>query len=116
MENGLSTKKWGPSGWIFLHSVAQRYPMNPTPEDKRQYREFYTNIALPCGTCVESYTKYIEILPIEYFLRDRTTLLLWIYIIHNFVNYKLMAQGQKIDIPSFEEIYRKYEDFSKQEL
>jgi len=114
MERGLYTKAWGPSGWVFLHSIAQRYPVSPTEVDKRNAKIFYTSIQtlLPCKMCRESYAKYIQILPIEYFLSARKDLILWVYIVHNFVNYKLINQGKDIEIPSLSEIYRKYENFS----
>ena len=114
-ERGLSTKKWGPSAWVFLHSVAQRYPRNPTEEDKNNYRNFYENIEnmLPCGKCRESYTKYIQILPIRFFLSRREDLILWLYTIHNFVNFKLIGQGYDIqNIPSLAEVYEHYENFA----
>lgn len=113
MEKGLSTKKWGPSGWVFLHSIAQRYPKIPNDEDKMKAKNFYNSmdVLLPCGKCRESYTKYIRILPIDYFLGSRDKLILWVYTVHNFVNYKLIGQGQNIEIPSLEDVYNKYESF-----
>jgi len=114
-ENGLSTKMWGPGAWIILHSSAQRYPKNPTEQDKKCFKSFYVNLSytLPCGACKESYTKFLDILPIDYFLGNRELLTFWIYTIHNFVNFKLRGLGNKIDdIPTFEEVYRKYEKFS----
>jgi len=115
-ENGLSTKKWGPGAWIILHSCAQRYPRNPTEEDKKCYKSFYYNLqyTLPCGKCKESYTKFLKMLPIDFFLGSRRQLTYWIYTVHNFVNYKLIGQGHDVgDIPTFEEVYKKYENFSK---
>lgn len=114
-ESGLSTKKWGPSAWIFLHSCAQRYSRQPTPEDKETFGLFYTNIykTLPCGKCRESYTEFLKILPIKFFLNDREHLLFWVYTIHNFVNFKLRGQGNKIGpIPTIEEVYKKFENDS----
>ena len=115
-ENGLSTKKWGPGAWIILHSSAQRYPINPTDKEKECYKGFYSNLkfTLPCGKCKESYTEFLKMLPIDYFLGSRELLTFWIYTVHNFVNFKLKGQGIKIyEIPTFEEVYRKYENFSK---
>jgi hypothetical protein len=115
-ENGLSTKKWGPGAWVLLHSSAQRYPKNPTEEEKKCYKSFYTNVkyTLPCGKCKKSYTEFLKMLPIDYFLGSRDLLIFWIYTIHNFVNFKLRGQGNKIgDIPTLEEVYRKYEKYSQ---
>ena len=27
--NGMQTRVWGPAGWLFLHCIAQNYPMDP---------------------------------------------------------------------------------------
>lgn len=114
MESGLSTKKWGPSAWVFMHSIAQRYPHKPSDIEKQHAKDFYTSLdtLLPCKTCKISYKKFIQILPIDHFLSSRKDLILWIYTIHNFVNYKLIKQGKDIEIPTIKEIYRKYENFS----
>ena len=32
---------WGPSGWLFLHSVTFQYPDNPSDEDKYNYKVFF---------------------------------------------------------------------------
>ena len=115
-ENGLSTKKWGPGAWILLHSAAQRYPKNPSEKEKGCYKMFYDNLkyTLPCRKCKESYTKFLNILPIEHFLGSRELLHFWIYTIHNFVNFKLIGQGRDVgEIPTFEEVYRKYEKYSQ---
>lgn len=113
-NEGLDPKKWGPSFWDTLHLVAQGYPKNPSEEDKKNYREFYKSIKniLPCETCKKSYTEYISVLPIDFFLNDRNKLIYWIYTIHNFVNFKLINKGKKIIIPEMKDVYKKYENFS----
>ena len=32
---------WGPSTWIFLHTITLNYPNNPTIYDKQNYKNFY---------------------------------------------------------------------------
>ena len=32
---------WGPHGWKFLHYLSFGYPMNPTTEQKNQYKTFF---------------------------------------------------------------------------
>src|SRR3989344_1842419 len=94
-ENGLSTKEWGPGAWILLHSMAQRYPKKPSDSERICYKSLFTNLkeTLPCGECKKSYTKFLDILPIDFFLGSRDELIFWIYTIHNFENFKLMGQG-----------------------
>jgi len=114
-ENGLSTKRWGPGAWVLLHSAAQRYPKEPSSDDKRCFKSFFTNLkyTLPCGTCKKSYTEFLRILPVDNFLGSRELLIFWIYTIHNFVNFKLKDQGNDVGkIPTLEEVYRKYEKYS----
>ena len=116
-EKGLSTKVVGPPAWIFMHSIAQRYsrdPKNPTVIEKQHAKQFYSSIEtlFPCGVCRDSYSIYLQLLPIDFFLNSRRDLILWVYTIHNFVNYKLMKQGQTIEIPTLQDIYRKYESFT----
>ena len=31
---------WGPSAWIFLHTITLNYPNNPTIYDKQNYKNF----------------------------------------------------------------------------
>ena len=44
--DGMLTSVWGPSMWHFLHIMSFNYPINPTPEDKSNYRNFILNIEL----------------------------------------------------------------------
>ena len=37
---------WGPSGWIFLHTITFNYPINPTPEQKIKHKELFENCSL----------------------------------------------------------------------
>ena len=38
--NGMLTKIWGPSLWHYLHVMSFNYPVNPSKEDKDNYRKF----------------------------------------------------------------------------
>jgi hypothetical protein len=99
----MQTTKWGPSGWCLLHAIANNYPEHPTlgsvtvptPNDKKNYSDFFTHIGLilPCKYCRESYQDFIRIIPIDSWLVDRQSLSFWLYLIHNLVNDKLRKQG-----------------------
>ena len=38
--DGMVTKIWGPVAWTLLHTISFNYPINPTLEQKHQYRDF----------------------------------------------------------------------------
>lgn len=117
VDNGMMTKVWGPTGWLFLHCVTFGYPytinpMNPDHAYKKQhYKTFFQMIGhvLPCKYCRESYIEFIKEIPIDGYLNSREDLCKWLYIIHNKVNYKLGYP--RSEIPTFSEIKKFYEQF-----
>ena len=56
-KEGMRTKVWGPPAWIFLHTVAHNYPLKPTRQDRKNYKNFFKSIGyiLPCKYCRMSY-------------------------------------------------------------
>lgn len=111
-NNGLITKIWGGPGWIFLHSVTFGYPINPTEEQKKYYKDFFFSLAnvLPCRYCRESYYKFItegETKLTMKDLQDRESLTKWFYNVHEAVNKKL---GVEYGV-SYDDIVLKYESF-----
>ena len=111
-DTGMQTRVWGPAGWLFLHSIAQNYPWEPTEEKKREYLEFFKLVGsvLPCRYCRESYIDFITqsdtLLSMDT-MKDRKTLITWLYDIHNKVNEKLEVK----DIPTLSEVFNKYESY-----
>ena len=79
---------WGPHGWKFMHYVSLGYPQQPTENDKRNYKDFYTSLqnVLPCVTCQGNYKKNLSELPIDNALQSRDSLVKWVIDIHNKVN------------------------------
>jgi len=111
-NNGLITKIWGGSGWIFGHSVTFGYPLEPTTEQKNSYKEFFILFGkvLPCKYCRESYEKFIsegETKLTDTVLTNRHTLTKWFYDIHETVNKKL---GVDYGV-TFDDVVCKYESF-----
>jgi hypothetical protein len=111
-KNGMQTRVWGPAGWIFLHCIAQNYPQDPTPEQKKYYQYFFTfaGKVLPCRYCRESYEQFIkepDTCLDEHAMRNRKTFTKWLYLVHNKINKKL---GIK-DCISFAQVTEKYESF-----
>ena len=111
-NNGLITKIWGGPAWIFNHSVTFGYPLEPTDEQKLQYKNYFMSLGdvLPCRYCRESYKKFIttgETALTNDALRNRETLTRWFYRVHQAVNAKL-----EIDYGiTYEDLVDKYESF-----
>ena len=115
--NGLMTNVWGPTGWIFLHSVTFGYPMDPIKFDadnnlpegttEERYRQFFEQIGFvfPCKYCRESYQEFIKEIPIQ--TESRASLTKWLYDIHERVNKKLDKNGGV----TYEDVVKRYECF-----
>ena len=84
----MNPNVWGPSGWLFLHSITLNYPKNPTEFDKKSYKDFFYNIKniLPCQVCKKNYSKHMNELPIDHFLSNKNSLVEWLIKIHNKAN------------------------------
>ena len=65
-NDGMLTTVWGPSMWHYLHTMSFNYPVHPTPEDKKHYRDFILNLenVLPCGKCRKNLKKNFKIFKI----------------------------------------------------
>ena len=94
MNNNKSKKQaikpsiWGPHGWKFMHYVSLGFPSNPSEEDKKNYKTFYTSLQhiLPCAKCANNYSHNLIKYPIDNHLENRDTLVRWVIDIHNQVN------------------------------
>jgi len=111
-NNGLITRVWGSSGWTFNHSVTFGYPLNPTEEQKQQYRNYFVSLGnvLPCSYCRVSYSKIISTGETELTdadLNDRESLTKWFYRVHNAVNGKL---GVDYAV-TYDDVAKRYESF-----
>lgn len=91
MKKSIKPKIWGPHGWKFMHYVSLGYPSNPTEEDKRNYKNFYTSLQhiLPCAKCANNYSHNLKKYPIDNHLGSRDTLVRWVIDIHNQVSNEL---------------------------
>lgn len=114
---GLITKIWGPPMWESLFCVAFGYPVNPTPQHKQNYKEFFKllSFVLPCCMCRNSYAEYIT--NSSFALSDevmisRNTLTKWLWNIKELVNNKL---GKTYD-ETYEDICNKYESYRGKDI
>jgi hypothetical protein len=117
LDNGLMTRIWGPSGWLFLHCISFGFPYkidptNPEHLEKQNdyYRFFYyLGKVLPCKYCRDSYMDFFTKLSPMSHLGTRKEITKWLYDIHNLVNDKLGVST--CDIPSFEKVEENYQSF-----
>ena len=109
-NDGMLTSVWGPSAWHFLHTLSFNYPVNPTCDDKRNYREYVLSLrhVLPCGKCRKNLCKNFNKHPLLYkHMQNRTTFSKYIYKLHEVVNEML---GKKSGL-SYEDVRDRYEHF-----
>lgn len=116
MENNaivnMSTKIWGPPMWTTLHTITFSYPINPTDEDKKTYKQFFKLVGdiLPCILCKKSYKEFIasgETKLDDVVMTNKDTLTKWLYHLHNKVNFKL---GVDYGV-SYDDVCKKYNSY-----
>ena len=109
-NDGMLTSVWGPSMWHYLHTMSFNYPVEPTQQDKKNYRNFVLSLknVLPCGKCRNNLRKNFKKLPLEMKdMKSRYTFSKYIYDLHEVVNDML---GKKSGL-TYEEIRERYEHF-----
>ena len=85
----IEKKIWGPSTWLYLHTLTLSYPENPDNNDKNRFYNFFHNMILPCQNCEKDFKNLLKKYPIEYNLSSKKELVNWLINIHNIVNKKL---------------------------
>lgn len=80
---------WGPHGWKFLHYVTLNYPIIPSNDDKKNYKEFFNllQFVLPCSVCSKHFKENLKVLPLsDTVMESRENLIKWCIDMHNIVN------------------------------
>ena len=51
--DGFLTSIWGPTQWHMLHTISFNYPVKPTTEQQKQYKDYILSLqnVLPCAAC-----------------------------------------------------------------
>ena len=109
--NGMMTSVWGPAAWHLLHTISFNYPVRPTPEDKRHYRNFLLSFGnvLPCGKCRANFKETLARMPItDTALESRDCFAKYVYRLHNDVNARLKKTRPN---PSYCDVRDQYEVF-----
>jgi hypothetical protein len=109
----MNQNLWGSSLWYSLHTMTLVYPLRPSNDDKKNYKNFFMNLqhVIPCSVCKNNYKRHILEHPIDNFLENRKTLFNWVVDIHNMVNGET---GKKI--LSYSVVLKKYEDVYKKQI
>ena len=108
--DGMLTSIWGPSMWHYLHTMSFNYPVKPTKNDKKYYREFILNLqyTLPCKYCRENLSRNFKIHHLAICnMKTRDTFSRYIYQLHEVVNKML---GKKSGL-SYCDVRERYEHF-----
>lgn len=108
--DGMLTTVWGPAQWHFLHTMSFNYPVNPTPEDKKNYRNYVLSLqnVLPCKYCRMNLKTNFKQMPLKMSdMKNRETFSRYIYNLHELVNKMLKKQSGL----SYCDVRERYEHF-----
>lgn len=108
--DGMLTTIWGPGLWHYLHTMSFNYPVNPTQEEKKYYRDFIIQLkyVLPCKHCRINLVKNLKELPLTYkHMNSRYTFSKYIYLLHEHINNML---GKTSNL-SYDVVRERYEHF-----
>lgn len=108
--NGMMTTIWGPPMWHVLHTMSFNYPVNPSAEDKTNYREFVNSLkhVLPCGKCRMNLRRNLREVPLKQRdLASRDAFSRWMYKFHEHVSRML---GKESGL-SYNAVRDRYEHF-----
>ena len=108
--DGMLTTVWGPSMWHYLHTMSFNYPVSPTKEDKKNYKNFILNLrnVLPCKYCRQNLRNNLKAHPLKpCHMRNRETFSRFVYKLHETVNKML---GKKSGL-SYCDVRERYEHF-----
>lgn len=108
--DGILTQVWGPAAWHFIHAMSFNYPVNPTLENKKHYKDFIYNLRniLPCKYCRINLANNFKKKPLLMcHMKNRSTFSKYIYELHELVNKML---GKKSNL-SYCDVRDRYEHF-----
>jgi len=109
-NDGMLTTVWGPPLWHVLHAISFNYPISPTCDDKKNYRNFVCSLrfVLPCGYCRRNFRKNMKQNPLKpKNLLNRDAFSRWMYRFHEHVNAML---GKSSGL-SYKDVRERYEHF-----
>ena len=108
--DGFLTTVWGPGVWHTLHTISFNYPVSPSVEEKKQYRNFVISLqnVLPCGACRKNLKTNFKHLPLTMkVMESRDTFSRYIYNLHELVN-KMLKKKSNL---TYCDVRERYEHF-----
>ena len=108
--DGMLTTAWGPAIWHYLHMMSFNYPVKPTLEEKKHYRDFVINLqyVLPCKYCRINLKNNFKQKPIQMcHMANRETFSRYIYELHELIN-KMLKKKSNL---SYCDVRERYEHF-----
>ena len=108
--DGMLTAVWGPALWHTLHTISFNYPVDPTPEQKEDYYQYfrYLQKVLPCGYCRDNISKNYKKLRFgKHIFKNRDTLARWVYNLHVHVN-KMLGKCTKHNYTQVRDMYEHF--------
>jgi len=108
--DGMLTTVWGPAMWHYLHTMSFNYPVNPTEDDKKHYRDFVLNLknVLPCKYCRMNLANNFKKKPLQIcHMKNRETFSRYIYELHETVN-KMLNKKSNL---TYCDVRERYEHF-----
>ena len=106
----MLTAIWGPALWHFLHTISFNYPIEPTKDDKKNYRNFVLSLVniLPCKYCRINLKNNFKINPLKLcYMKNRDTFSRYIYKLHEMIN-KMLAKKSGLTYCQVREIYEHF--------
>jgi hypothetical protein len=87
MRPDIDPRKWGPSLWIAMHSIAASF--DPAEVPAEQVLAFLNSLAhlLPCSKCREHWVGLMKDLPVTEWLTDRETFFTWTLKVRDLVTH-----------------------------
>jgi hypothetical protein len=108
--DGMLVSVWGPLQWTFLHTMSFNYPVSPTAEDKKHYRDYIINLQyiLPCKYCRINLTNNLKQMPLNMSdMKNRESFSRYVYNLHELVN-KMLHKKSGL---SYCDVRERYEHF-----
>lgn len=108
--DGFLTTIWGPPFWHTLHTISFNYPINPTSEEKKHYKNYILSLQniLPCGACRKNLKTNFKHLPLTMkHMESRYTFSRYVYNLHELVNRMLKKKSNL----SYCDVRERYEHF-----
>lgn len=108
--DGFLTTVWGPAQWHMLHTISFNYPVKPTGQEKKEYRDYVLSLqnVLPCAACRKNLKTNFRHLPLKMSdMKSRDTFSRYIYNLHELVN-KMLKKKSNL---SYCDVRERYEHF-----